>query len=77
MAEAFAWLLEEAPGPEDKGAVIVYESEYARNMAEKRWHPNDNGPLIEKVHDLYMQVKEKRPMEFVWVKGHSKCNGNC
>jgi ribonuclease HI len=56
--------------------VMLYDSGYAANMTDGRWQPNSNQLLVQWTRGLLAQVKERREVHWVHVRGHSGDGGN-
>ena len=80
IAEACQWLLDTCMDRTEQGqvvpATILYDSEYARDLAVRAAAPQTNHTLAEKVANLVEQVRDVRPLYFKHVKGHSHDIGN-
>ena len=61
---------------DEDDVVICVDSLYAGNQLEGFWRVNCNKDLIDLGKDLLRQVREKRTVTFVHVKGHSEDGGN-
>eukprot|EP01050_Picozoa_sp_SAG11_P010809 SAG11_NODE_1105_length_5858_cov_3.050009_3_plen_241_part_00 len=57
-------------------AVMLYDSGYAANMTDGRWQPNSNQLLVQWTRGLLAQVKQRREVHWVHVRGHSGDGGN-
>ena len=71
---ALLWLIEHAFDDDD--VVICVDSLYAGNQLEGFWRVNCNKDLIEYGQEVLRQVREKRDVTFIHVKGHSTDGGN-
>ena len=76
IAEAITWLRDEAPGPDNTPAEILYDSHYAANLVLGHTTPHANHTLANNAHSLYKEVSQTRVITFRWVKGHSQVPGN-
>ena len=54
----------------------MYDSQFAANITTGISEPHANHKLAQKCHELFLQTKERRPLRFQWVKGHSNNKGN-
>ena len=61
---------------EEDNVAICVDSLYAGNQLEDFWRVNCNKDLIDLGQDLLRQVRLKRKVTFVYVKGHSEDGGN-
>ena len=68
------WLMEHAF--DEDGVVICVDSLYAGNQLEGFWRVNCNKDLIEYGQEVLRQVRKKRDVTFIHVKGHSTDGGN-
>ena len=71
---ALLWLIEHAFDDDD--VVICVDSLYAGNQLEGFWRVNCNKDLIEYGQEVLRQVRKKRDVTFIHVKGHSTDGGN-
>ena len=76
IAEALTWPRDEAPGPDNTPAEILYDSHYAANLVLGHTTPHANHTLANNAHSLYKEVSQTRVITFRWVKGHSQVPGN-
>ena len=74
VVAALLWMLTHVFDEDD--VVICVDSLYAGNQLEGFWRVNCNKDLIDLGKDLLRQVREKRTVTFVHVKGHSEDGGN-
>ena len=51
---------------------IFTDSEYARGCLIKGWRPKRNKALVESLKSMLEEMRERREVEIIWVKGHSK-----
>lgn len=58
--------------PDDVGIVVVSDSQYVINQAEKKWKRKKNKWLLAKLDEAV----EKTGATFEWVRGHNGVLGN-
>ena len=70
------------PNARDYKIVIKYDSDYAAKSVQRIYNGKKNEELITNIRAVYDQLVAKRkdaklrPIEFCYVKGHSKDVGN-
>lgn len=76
LGEALLWLRDEAPGSKSLPAAVHYDSQYAANIVTGRNRAHKNLELASTLQRLYAEIKQQRPLNLVYVKGHSGVAGN-
>ena len=78
MMEALLWLNSEAPGQAFTPAIIYYDSTYVVNAITGEGAPESNVTLklVLQARTMLHKVREKRSVDFSYVKGHSGNTGN-
>ena len=56
--------------------AIVYDSEYAAKLTQAEMQPKSNALLATMCNKLYQEEVSRRPIAFIWVRGHSANKGN-
>ena len=56
--------------------AIVYDSEYAAKLTQGLQQPKSNALLATMCNKLYQEEVSRRPIAFIWVRGHSANKGN-
>ena len=76
MVEALLWLESEATGPAEVPATIFYDSTYAYNALTSSPQPAANDVLVTKARAIFDRVRQVRPIDFKYFRGHSGNQGN-
>ena len=76
IIEALLWLEGEAPGQPEVPATIYYDSTYAYTAITGQTKPQENQALVGQAQLVLQRIQRIRPVDFVFVKGHSGNTGN-